>query len=357
MPLSDQKSFAAACKAGELRGAYLFFGEEEYTKQNALRAARKAMFPDEYAREMGSVKVSGENVLFEEWFGNLQGELLSLTMFCPEKLIEVHAVDYDALTEGQRERLLSALRDIDEGTCVILYALPEEFEPGDTFPAGKRLTAAAKDFFESSVQLLEFPHEQPARLCKWVCSHFASAGIFCEPYVATGFIDYCSADMFTLSGEIEKLSCYLLGQGRKQVTEEDYRYVCRSGKLVGAFDFTNAVLDGRTSEAMSLFGDMKRRKEKPENILGGIADTVGGMLNCRLLEGRGLEPDAIAKELGMHPHRVRLFLKAAGRFRKAQLKAVIDRCADADRKIKTAAGDKYLTLELLILEIAGRAGR
>ena len=357
MPLSDQKSFAAACKAGELRGAYLFFGEEEYTKQNALRAARKAMFPDEYAREMGSVKVSGENVLFDEWFGNLQGELLSLTMFCSEKLIEVHAVNYGALTEGQQQKLLEALDTVDEGTCVILYALPEEFEPGDAFPAGKNLTATDKRFLESSVQLLEFPHEQPARLCKWVCSHFASAGIFCEPYVATGFIDYCSADMFTLSGEIEKLSCYLLGQGRKQVTEADYKAVCRSGKLVGAFDFTNAVLNGQTSEAMSLFFDMKRRKEKPENILGGIADTVGGMFQCRLLEGRGLEPDAIAKELGMHPYRVRLFLKAAGRFRKAQLKAVIDRCSEADRRIKASVGDKYLILELLILEIAGRAGR
>ena len=357
MPLSDQKSFAAACKAGELRGAYLFFGEEEYTKQNALRAARKAMFPDEYAREMGNVKLSGESLLFDEWFGNLQGELLSLTMFCTEKLIEVHAVNYGALTENQRERLLSALREIDDGTCVILYALPEEFEPGDVFPAGKRLTAAAKEFFESSVQLLEFPHETPARLCKWVCSHFTSAGIFCEPYVATGFIDYCSADMFTLSGEIEKLSCYLLGQGRKQVTEADYRFICRSGKLVGVFDFTNAVLDGRTAEAMELFGDMKRRKESPENILAGIANTVSGMFNCRLLEGRGMEVDAIAKELGMHPHPVRLNLKAASRFRKSQLKAAIDSCAEADRKIKTAAGNKYLILELLILEIAGRAGR
>lgn len=348
--LFSQKDLTAACKSGSLSGGYLLLGEEEYLKQAARQKICRTVFPDAEMRKMGYERISGESGNFAEWSELLQDSLFALSMFCPEKVIEVHSVDYTKLKEEQRDALLSLLADIPEGVTVLLYALPEEWDAGTP----KKPSSLHKAFLNSPVRVVEFPHETPAGLGKWIVRHFQAAGVFCPDHLARFMVDYCSPDMFTLANEIEKVSCFLLAAGQDHLTEEAIRQCCRPGKLEGAFDFTDAILSGNITEAIRLLNRMKRRKERPEQILGGISDTVGNLLNCRLLQSSGMAQEEISKTLGIHSYRVGKYLRAGNRYSSGFLKRALDRCARTDLTLKTAANEKYLPIELLVLELAGK---
>lgn len=347
--LLTPKELTAALKDGTgLNVAFLLSGEEEYLKAHARASIRKAVLGED--GDFGYEKLAGEGD-FGDWFAELQGKIFELGMFCPQKVIEVHSVNYNKMKEGDRDSLLSLLGELPEGVTVILYLLEEELD----FGTDKKPSAIAAALYASPVRVVRYPRETPASLCKWVVRHFAAEKIFCPDLLARSLIDYCSADMFTLAGEIEKLSFYLLQNGVDRVSEESIRLVCRPERLVGAFDFSDAILRGDTTEAMRLLAGMKKRKEAPELILGGISECIGGMFNCKLLSDGGKDEKEIAAILGLHAYRVTIYLRAAKRYRPAALKAALDACVRTDIRSKQSAGaDRYLAIELLILELRGR---
>lgn len=340
-----------------LSGCYLFCGEEEYLKTRAAEALRAALFPDPAMLPFGRVKLSGEGKTAEELLSRLRDELTALPMFGYVKLIEVHSLSYNKLSERDCDTLFQLLSTGEtgssslEGTVVLLYALPSELDPG-TPP--KRPSALWKRFCASPAMTVNFQRETPARLAVWVQKHFAASGILCDQSAARALIDYSSADMFALAGECEKLACYLLARGKNRVSAEEIPLVCRARYLDGSFAFTNAILSGKTEDSMRLLSD-RRKKEKPEVILGGIADCICGMYNCLTLFSAGMQKREIAEATGLHEYRVGLFLDAARSYHPAVLRKALLACEKTDLRLKSSGGDRFLPLELLILRLAGAA--
>lgn len=340
-----QKDLTKQTKQGMLHGGYLLYGEEEYLKRRALEGIRKALFPDG-ADDFCRVRLSGEDAGVLD---ALEGEVYALPMFSERKLVEVHSVNYTKLPPSDIERLCSILEVANEGEecVVVLYAGIGEFDEG-------RLPKAPSALYKklSGVcSVVSFPYETPMGLNSWVCRHFAASGIACSPADASAIVDYCSRDMFTLAGEIEKLICHTLGKGQTAVSRADIEKVLCGRNINGAFDFTDALLKGRSEDACRLLSGMKTRRERPEIILGGVVDTLSGMYTVKTLSADGMSIDEISKKTGLHEYRVKNFLSAVSGKGKERLQKALSLCMEADREIKFSGIDSYTVLDRLVMRL------
>lgn len=339
------KEFQKLCKKGEVKGGFLFYGPEEYTKLHCLKTLRKSLF-GEKEDLFNHLKLSAQA---PGWSEELCQQVCSLPIFAPKKLIELHGVDYRKLSSKELADLLNVLRLLSEHEeCVlVLYTVGEEFDAGQP---PRRASTLYKEF-EELLTPLGFEYESDSDLCSWVLRHFQASGVSASPTDARKIVEFCSKDMFNLSNEVEKLICYTLQKKRDTLDSSDIELICCGKSIDGAFDFTDALLHGQSVRAYRLLARMKEKREKPENILGGVVDTLSGMYTVKLLIGQGLSKEEIASKTGIHSFRVKKFFDATVGKSAQRLAKALELCLSADLQIKSSSLDSYTVLDRLVLRL------
>ncbi|MEE1106692.1 MAG: DNA polymerase III subunit delta, partial [Macrococcus canis] len=71
----------------------------------------------------------------------------------------------------------------------------------------------------------------------------------------------------------------------------------------------------------------------------------------KILSEKGFSEQQIAREVKVHPYRVKLSMRKVRQIPLKHLLDVIDACAEADYELKSSYMDKVLILELFILKI------
>ena len=333
-------------KLSAFSGGYLLFGEEEYTKLSCLSALRKALF-DGYDDPFNHHKI----VCTESgWDTRLTDAVDTLPVFAEKKLVELHSLSFSSLSENQTAELLelfSQVKDSDD-TVLAVYTLEEELNvgrpPKAPSPLYKKLCAV--------LEPVQCERQSPGRLAGWVGRHFAAEGVAANAYVCQDVVEKCGTDMFALANEVKKLAYYTLAKGEKTVDPADVALVCCAGKDVGAFDFTNAIMEGDAARALELLTDMRRRKEKPEIVLGSVIDTISRMYLVKQLTQAGKSQQEIVKLLGERSeYRVKLAAKSCAKKSEKRLHKALEICAEADLKIKSTGLENYTVLEILVLRL------
>lgn len=314
-------------------GVYLFYGEEEYLKRRYLEQIRDAIPDDGF----NHVKINGDLLALSE-------ELDGLALFGGDRLIELWDTDFSKVGGEQLDALCELLGSAED--TVVIYTHPDEFPAGTAKKPSPQLAALQK-----CTNAVNFERQKPAALQGWLARHATAQGCFISPELCRKLIDYSSADMFVLAGEVEKVCAFVMAQGRNIVEEKDILAVASPATIYGAFDFTNALLDRDKAKAFVLLSDMIRRKEKPHDILGTVSRMMSDLLQIRVLRDCGMTPAEIASKLKMHEYVLSLRLQSAMKRTMEQLEHTAALCREADRKIKSTRLDSYRVIELLILEL------
>lgn len=328
-----------------LKGGYLFCGEEDYLKRRYLESVRSALVSE--GDVFNHIRLTADTFSIER----LMAVMEALPVMAETKLIEVGGVSLDAMSEEALDALTSVLATLPEYeyNVLIFYCEADEADPGTAKQPSKLIKRLG-----SVITPVIFARETPARLAAWTAKHFAAEQIVAPPDAVGRLLDRCGCDMFILSSEIEKLCWYLKAQGRERLTEADVLLVSSESKEIAAFDFTDAILDGRWDAAYSILNELRLRKEKPEILLGGISRVICELLTVRVLMDGGLPVSAIASRLSWHEYKVSLYVKSASRCETARLHRLAERCYEADVLIKSTQVDSYMVLDRLAAEAAVR---
>ena len=330
-----------------LGGVYLFYGEEEYLKRRYLEKAREALLTDETDAVFNHVKIENGEV------ERLGDELIGTPLFgsAGGRLIELWGVDFTSMSDSRLDELAVAFSEVTDDTLLI-YCKPSEFTEGTK----KAPSVPFKRFSSSAANLINFEKQTPAKLIGWAGRHFASHGCAADPQICKKLIDYCANDMFVLASEIDKLSSFARQNGKVVISEDMIYLVCSPNTVFGVFDFANAMIDGNTPLALSIFAEMKLRKEKPEFILSSVSKICSELLTVRILSDAGYSKQDIAKKMKMHEYPVSLRMAAASKKSVEALERAVKRCCETDLKIKSTGLNDYTELEILILSLSrGRA--
>lgn len=344
MDILDSKKFRTRAK-GELFGGFLFYGEEEYLKRNALAEARRSVFPDA-PDSFNHIRLDEENYSPEA----LENAILALPVFADKKLIEIHGLNLTSLKDkgtGELCSVLELLRDSAD-TVLILYTVPSEFDPGDAKRPSKQ--------FNTLCEVLTpvfFEKQTGDKLAKWVCAHFAHNKIVCDLNTSYALMERCGTDMFALVCETEKLSAYVLSQGRSTLTAEDIELLATKNKEIGAFDFSNAILSRDTEKAFYILSryeaEDKTAKEAPLT-LGGLISMFRLLLRISLLASSGRPDREIAKELKINEYRCALYRRSLGSRTPEDIERILLLCSEADRLLKSGGANGYVVLSKLVIE-------
>lgn len=344
MEILDSKKFRTRAK-GELFGGFLFYGEEEYLKINALTEARRSVFPNG-ADSFNHIRLDGESYSPAE----LENSILALPVFAEKKLIEVHSLPLKSMREKDVESLcdvLSLLKE-SEDTVLILYTVPEEFDSGDQRRPSKQFTALAEWLVP-----VNFEKQTRDKLAKWVCAHFAHNKIVCELDMSYSMMERCGTDMFALVGEIEKLSAYILSKGENRVTKEAIELLCTRQKEFGAFDFSNAILERNTDKAFYILSQYEARDKAGREVnltLGSLVSIFRTLCRISVLSAEGKNDAEIAKALKLNEYRCKIYRRSLNSRSNSDIERILGLCLEADRLCKVGGGNGYAALSRLIIE-------
>ncbi len=341
----DYTSFRAELKTGA-SGGYLFCGEESYLLRASLDSLKKSLFGEGGDDAFNHIKI---DAMSDRGY-DLAGSIAQLPVFADRRLVEVRGLDLSHMKAEAVDELREALSLLPDNpqTVVAVCATPYEFDASDMQRRPPKVFSKLSDLLTAVV----FSRETPASLARWASSHFAHEGVKVDPAVVRSLIERTGCDMYSLSGEISKLSAWALASGTGTVTAEDVAAMCPVNAEFGAFDFSNAVLDGNFARAFYILSEQKKRKAEPVPLLADVMRCYARMETVSAFAEDGFSPSDTAKKLKMHEYAVRLHLKAAAGLGNEKIKRALSLCSDADFKMKFTAIDGYVVVYRLLARLA-----
>ncbi len=323
---------------------YLFFGDEDYLKAFSLKIARERYCSDASLAMFNHIKLDALDMTPD----TLLDALVTLPMMSEGKLIEVSGFNPKSFRgSSQLEEycnVFAMLEEYDYNTLII--NVPAGLLDEGQIP--KKPSATLKKLGEH-LTLVRFAQSTPLMLSRWAEKHFLANGVRADAAVCSSLIEYCGSDMYRLATETDKLSWYALSNGRDYIDQRDIYNVAIADTSYDTFALTNAIIDGNKSKALSVLGEMQRRRIEPTLVMGEITSTLCDMVRAKAASNDGMSADEISSRYKIHSFKVKMYLKAASSYER--LLAVMNLCTEADEAIKNSSTPSYLAIEKLICVI------
>lgn len=336
----------------KLSGGYLFFGEEDFMKSRYADRFAAAVVGDD---AFSAISIDGNELTP----GELEQAILSVSMFGGRRFVRVDhapagkwkkktkkdddagADEGDGLLDEYLAIFAAAADDPDVAYCITVDDGAADF--GDV--AKNKPSALYKKLTEHLTPVY-FGAKGGAQLRKWIERHFLAAGLSCEYGAAETLMSISGQDMFTLTGECEKLVAYAKAKGEGSVTSDMVKNVASPTLVEEAFELSNAIINGDKAKALHALYGAKMRREEPIMVMGLVAKTIADMYAASVYAAAGLTAAEIGKRLKIHEYRATLYLRAAGSD-PSRTEAALRRCLEADRQLKSTMHD-FTPIERLI---------
>jgi len=348
MEIMSNADFTKKIKT-EPDGYYLFYGEEDYLKSHAIRSLKDAMGIDETLEIFNFVTLDVLDYNAEKLI-----DMLSMPpMMAEKKLVVLSGLNIKKMSGranmSEFNDLLDALKHLEEFDYNVFVMTVTNGNITEEMP--KKAPTGALKALSEILQPVKFEAPTPQKLALWAVRHFEHHGITASAQDASYLIDYCGRNMFTLSSEIEKLSLYARSKGRNTLLREDIPTVCSAEMEYGAFEFSNAILDNRRGDALSILSVMKFKQVEPLIILGEISGIFSDLLKIKIMLSSGKTNQQIAAETGINVHKVGIYATSARRMELDRLRRIVSMTAEVDLAMKYRFDSGYLHIEKLICSI------
>lgn len=330
-------------------GNYLFYGEEDYLKSHAIKSLKDAMGIDEALEIFNFIQID----VLDYTPDKLIDTLSMPPMMAERKLVVLNGLNIKKMSNKQNiseyNEFLDALAHLEEFDYNNFVLVLPNGNITEELPK-KAPTGALKDLSELLLPV-KFEAPTPQKLALWVLRHFEHYGIKASQPDCAFIVDYCPKDMFTLSNEIEKLALYARSQGRDHITRDDIPYVCTAEMEYGTFAFSNAILDGRKNDALSILSVMKFKQIDPLMIMGELSGIFSDLLRIKIMMLSGKNNQQISSETGINAHKVGIYVNSARRMELDRLQKTVALTREADLAMKFRFDSGYLHLEKLICSL------
>lgn len=344
----NDTEFREAVKKKSLGGGYLLFGSEDFLKHRYALDMCAAVCEGDPS-DMNRIRLDGD----ECSPGALEEAITSFPMMAEKKAVLLSGFAADSLPEREFSSYIEVFSHVADNQQTVLAVEV----PATAFDAGNlpRRPSARYKKLASVLCPVEFAVKTPAVLKKWIAKQLLASGVEVMPDALDRMLELCGNDMNTLHGECEKLSAFALASG-VAVDTKVVNYVCCEGGGDDAFALANAVLAGDRGAALAALDSYKERREEPVAVCAALGRVLCDMLNVCAMQSEGASRADIASALKLHEYKCGLYMKALAGMEPGRLRAAVERCADADRLLKSSEL-RYIALERLICTIPATAAR
>lgn len=158
------------------------------------------------------------------------------------------------------------------------------------------------------------------------------------------FINRCGDNMYLISNEIDKLSCY-----KKELDLRDIKLLTPKKLEDNVFEMIDAIFNKKEDVVFNIYYDLKRNNNEPITLISMIASQVRFLYQVMVLKDKGYSEANIANELSCHPYRAKIALEKVYRLNKMDLTYILEELSNLDIKIKSGEIDRFVGFELFLL--------
>lgn len=359
-------------KENKPAGVYLFYGNEEYTKDYYARELRKKVTASpmpEFNHIIFDASASGPNELAEA--------VDSLPYLWDYKMIEIKNFDLFALNADTAARYAEVISQLPEYIIMLFLFRSSELdesvvEGGFKKSAGLSAEKTSDEESEEPAQkgkgkgintlisaikkyglAVNFPNETGEKLENWILKHFAAKKVQADRSAAQMLIAFCGNDMYTLYNEIEKL-VYSLAE--RPITQKTVLKYCCPNESYKVYELSDALTSGDMKKVKQIYDNLVKSKTDPSLLLGYLSKCYSDMLLIQAAAEEGMSQAKIAQMLRKSEWLVRRTAAGIARRPSGYLAYACEAIDAADRKLKRYSGNPYLALEFLLLRL-GMYGR
>lgn len=285
-------------KSKLLSGVYLFYGDEEYTKNHYCKQITQAA-----GENLNVTSFYGEEFELTDFLAACETNAIeSFDMFSamedlPQtdsqgsksfRVIKLYNPDLSPLTKKDSDYLIDFLTQPCDNTVIIfhLYAGQEE--------------ALTKSIYKKISELaltVNFKRESTSSsvLITWILRHFSKEKLACERHVAVHLCRTVGNSMTDLKNEIDKVIDFVRYENRDTVTVDDVNFICIKSVEAQVFDISNGAMSGNFTKAARALEVLRDRKESPILILGTIAKAMRDLCVTESYIKNGVSIPSISK--------------------------------------------------------------
>lgn len=253
---------AAKTLFNPLRALYVFYGEDDVQKDEAIALLRTVVVSPDFA-DFDCETLDADTTTPEE--------ILAAAGMAPfgssHRLVIVRGAELFRKREKQSdaERLAEGVQRLGKSSCLVLRVAAAEDEKS----RGKTLLTAKFDRAAYAVgAVVQCRALSEQGLQDWIEAECGAAGKRIEPAAAARLIQAAHGDRIALQGELEKAVCYI-GDG-KIITRASVDAVCSFDPEDVMFKLVEVISQRDPDRSLRLLHELLRYDNKPQSVAGKL---------------------------------------------------------------------------------------
>ena len=314
-------------KTGNIKQAYLLYGEEAYLKKQYRDRLTQAVLPEGETVNYAHYEGKGINV----------PEIIDLAetmpFFAEKRLI---VIEDSGLFKNADAKFADYIKSMPETVCFVFVESEVDKR--------SKMYKAVKD----TGRVVELGRQDEKTLLLWLAGNIKREGRQIKQSTAEYMLSRTGTDMENLEREMEKLFSYTLG--RNEITVADIDAICTTQITNKIFDMIEAVATRQQRKALDYYYDLLALKEPPMRILYLLARQFRLLLQVKDLMNQGADKSTIAKKAGLHPFVAGKYMQQSRSFTMRELKGIMEEAADTEEAVKTGRLSDTMSVELFIVK-------
>lgn len=336
----NEKTLWKNIKSQEYLPVYLLKGNEPYLKLNYANLLAGSVVPAGL-EVFNYHKLDGETVTMNELVECVE----ALPAMCERTCVLVHDLDFEKLSDPDRESLVDLLSDAPD-TCTLIF-----WQDTVGFPQKTKKMKELLALIDEAGAVVDLDARTRQDLVKFVVTECGKSDRVISVYTAEYLIDNVGEDMSNLVTEIEKLCNF----AEREITQADIDSVCIRSLEATAFQMIDALLDNQFDRVFRSLGILFDMKTEPMMILGALVSTYSDMYRAKVVAHEGGQQRDLKKlfpQAYKSDFKLRNAFRRAGRFSMPALRKSLELLAEADTKLKSTSEDHRTVFEKLMIELA-----
>lgn len=264
-----------------------------------------------------------------------------LSLFQEEKFIVVKNAKFfgsGKLTDKETSMLENYLEHPNKLSTILFIC----YEKLDT---RKKITK----LFKEKYKVISIPSLKPYEIVNKVGEYIRKAGFQIENELVKYIVDNSLNNYDLAINEVNKLMLYY--DYPSKISKNQLEEIISKSINTNNFIFIDAVMDGDLEKSLDLLNDLKITKTEPTIIFSLFARDIRLMMQIKSLLDKSKSEYEIMNELGLQEWQLNKYLKKAFPFKINELESLLIKLSNLDLDIKSGKKDKYIALELFILDV------
>lgn len=314
-------------KLGQLKKAYLLYGEERYLVRQYRDKLKKALISSDDTMNVSSFE--GDGIHVKEIIDLAE----TLPFFAERRVI---LIEGSKLFKKGGDELAEYLKQMPDTTYFVF--VEEEVDK-----RSKLYKSVAK-----CGNAVEFKTQTDEILKRWIGGRIAKEGKNMTQSAYQSFISKTGSDMGNIERELEKLICYTMD--KTVIEPADVEAITTEQISNKIFEMVDAIAGHKQRHAMDLYYDLLALKEAPMRILFWITKHFQTLLTVKVMGNQGFGNKEIAAKAGCPEWAVRKYHAQAKAFSLEQMKQAIEDGVSYEEAVKTGRMNDRMAVELFIVQ-------